>query len=95
MPVIGLPKTLEISLSSILDDYNVSSWNIKVDKKGTQFCIRFKLLMLYCFYIVMASLQMILELQTSWFVRKEPKLPILEILGVLLVIDVSKQLEQF
>ena len=42
MPVIGLPKTLEISLSNLLDDCDISSWNIKGDNDGTQIWIRFK-----------------------------------------------------
>ena len=42
MPVIGLPKTLEISLSGILEDFNVTSWNIRGDTDGMQVTIRFK-----------------------------------------------------
>ena len=41
MSVIGLPKTLVLSLNSILDGNLVSSWNIKANSNGTQVWIRF------------------------------------------------------
>ena len=41
MFVQGLPKTLVISLNSILSDNSVSSWNIKANSSGTQVWLRF------------------------------------------------------
>lgn len=43
MPVIGLPNVLELSLSNILEDLSVSSWNIKGDSDFMQVWIRFKM----------------------------------------------------
>ena len=42
MPVIGLPKVLENSLNTILDDLSVSSWNMKGDDGSMQVWIRFR-----------------------------------------------------
>ena len=42
MPVIGLPKVLEMTISNILDESSVSSWNIKGSDDGMQVWIRFK-----------------------------------------------------
>ena len=41
MPVTGLPKILDNSLSNILDELHVTSWNIKSSSEGMQVWIRF------------------------------------------------------